>query len=94
MEVHKPDGEVVDLSPRVTALVDRRELSWGGGIRWLFWGNHSFILGPLADGSTRLLHTEVFTGMVPRWVPLHGIEEGYRGMNDALKRYLENDRDQ
>lgn len=88
LTIHKPDGETVQLKPRITAWSDT-EISWGGGIRWLFWGNHRFLIEAIDDNRTRLVHDELFTGIALRFIPLHGIEEGYNAMNQALKRYVE-----
>ena len=63
VRVSRPDGKVVDV-PHVEVFEARpgEALVWGGGIRWIFRGEHRFDLTPTASGGTRLAHTEEFTG--------------------------------
>jgi hypothetical protein len=89
LELHKPNGERVEIEPRVLRLDPGRVLVWGGGIRGLFFGEHEFLLQPLDDGGTRLIHREDFRGLAVPFASLDAIEEGYRLMNTALKRRAE-----
>jgi len=88
VEIAKPNGEIVTIKPRVLRMVTGRELTWGGGIKWVFQGEHRFIL-ETTDTGTRLIHSEDFEGFAVRYASLDSIEEGYELMNSALKRYLE-----
>lgn len=66
-----------------------RELAWGGGIRGIFFGEHVFRLESGGEGVTRLIHEETFSGFAVPFVSLDAIEDGYRGMNVALKARVE-----
>lgn len=88
VEIHKPNGDQVTIRPHVLRLERGRELTWGGGPRRIFRGEHTFIVEPTATG-TRLIHSEVFSGFAVRFASLDSIEEGYTAMNLALKRHLE-----
>jgi hypothetical protein len=89
VEVHKPNGEEVTLKPHVLRFEPERELTWGGGIRGLFYGEHVFLLEEAAGGGTHLIHKEDFTGPAVQFVPLEAIDEGYAQMNEALKVWVE-----
>jgi hypothetical protein len=88
VDIHKPNGERVKIKPRVLRMEPLRELTWGGGIAGVFWGEHRFVLEPSRDGI-RLIHSEDFTGFAVRYAGLDAVEEGYVLMNDALKSYVE-----
>lgn len=87
--IHKPDGNVVEIDPQVRRIIPRRELTWGGGIRHLFTGEHVFLLETVDTNKTRLIHKEQFRGILIPFAKLEGIEEGYMVMNAALKREVE-----
>ncbi len=53
LTIHKPDGKVVRIRPRVREVSPERRLVWGGGVRGLFRGEHVFELKPLGPGCTR-----------------------------------------
>jgi hypothetical protein len=89
VDVHKPNGEDVTVKPRLLRFEPNRELTWGGGIRGLFYGEHVFLLEPAGPNRTRLIHKEAFKGLLVRFVPLEAIDEGYKRMNQALKAYVE-----
>lgn len=50
--------------PTVTVATPGQELRWVGtlGIKQLFHGQHSFVLSPNHDGTTRLTNHEEFSG--------------------------------
>lgn len=89
VHVEKPNGEAVTVHAHLMRIESNRELTWGGGIRGIFYGEHVFLLEALADGSTKLIHKEDFTGIAVRFVTLEAIDEGYALMNAALKTYVE-----
>ena len=94
VEVSPPGGRAMTFRPTVLAADSPRELRWLGKlwIRGLFDGEHSFQLQPIAGNRTRLLHTEVFRGlMVPLlWKQLQGpTSRGFEMMNQALKSRVE-----
>lgn len=92
VRVLRPDGARIDV-PHVSVLRARpgRELTWGGGIRGLFRGEHRFLLEPTPGGGARLRHEEDFDGLFVGFadLPPEVLTEGYRRMNQALKAYLE-----
>lgn len=88
VEIDKPNGERLTIRPRVLRMEADRELTWGGGPRGIFHGEHTFVLEPSGNG-TRLVHSEVFKGLAVRFASLGSIEDGYNLMNRALKDYVE-----
>ena len=64
-----PGRRATTFRPTVTAADPVRRFEWLGrlGIPGLFDGRHRFDLEPLADGRTRLVHSEEFRGVL---VPL------------------------
>ncbi len=77
---------------RVTMLEvsHARRLAWRGGVTGCLTGEHEFLLYAEANG-TRLVHREVFRGVLSRFVPLNlqqSLEKQYAMMDHALHRYL------
>jgi hypothetical protein len=89
VELHKPNGERVHIEPHVIRLTPDEELTWGGGIKGIFFGEHVFLLEPGERAGTRLVQKETFSGIAVPFVPLDAIEEGYNLMNRALKARAE-----
>jgi len=89
LEIHKPNGDRVYISPHVTRLETARILSWGGGIPGIFRGEHVFELQALDEQHTRLLHFEEFSGFAVPFASLEAIEAGYKQMNQSLKTRAE-----
>jgi hypothetical protein len=91
VEVIRPDGKQVSIPPHLLRIVQDRELSWGGGIRGIFHGEHRFLLSPTASGGTLLEHNEDFSGIAIGFadLPPDVIAEGYQLMNRALKARAE-----
>ena len=58
-------------------------------IRFLFTGEHVFLLEPMGEEKTRLIHKEKFEGIFIPFAKLDAIEEGYDLMNRALKERME-----
>lgn len=88
-----PGGRSVTVKPTVTEVAPARTLEWLGrlGPRGLFDGRHRFELRASPNG-TRLIHHEVFTGvLVPFFA--RSLDErtagGFVAMNVALKRRAE-----
>lgn len=66
-----------------------RWLRWRGhvGAPWLASGDHSFTIEPLADGRSRLVQRETFTGALPwltRRLLAREAQRGFDAMNRAL----------
>ena len=89
VRIHKPNGERVEIEPRVMRVVPREELTWGGGVKGIFFGEHLFLLEATEGDATKLVHKEDFTGFAVPFASLDAIEEGYDGMNQALKERAE-----
>lgn len=87
--INKPNGETVEIQPHVMRLVPLTELTWGGGIKGIFFGEHVFLLSSLGESRTRLVHKERFSGIAVPFASLESIEEGYDLMNRALKERVE-----
>jgi hypothetical protein len=89
-----PNGRGMTFRPRVTALEPARELRWLGrlGVPGIFDGEHRLVIEPLADGRTKLRHSESFRGVL---VPMlaksldTGTRAGFEAMNRALKARVE-----
>jgi hypothetical protein len=86
-------GRPMTFKPRVTVVEPDQHLEWLGtmGIPGIFDGRHSFTLTPLAEGGTRLVQAEDFSGAL---VPFTGkllnkTEAGFQAMNAALLARLE-----
>lgn len=88
VNITKPNGERVTIKPHVIRVECERELTWGGGIRGLFYGEHRLLLEPAGSG-TRLIHSEDFRGLAVRFAGLDAVEEGYELMNRALRSRVE-----
>jgi hypothetical protein len=91
IHIRRPDGEEIDVPPHMHTIVADREISWGGGVRGVFYGEHRFLLEPRAAGATHLQHDEDFWGVAVRFTNISEavLTEGYEGMNQALKTYVE-----
>lgn len=87
--LHKPNGEVVHIDPHVMRIIPLQELTWGGGIKGIFHGKHTFLLEETDRGYTKLVQKESFTGFATPFASPDSIEEGYSLMNQALKARAE-----
>jgi hypothetical protein len=87
--LHKPNGEVVHIDPHVMRIIPLQELTWGGGIKGIFHGKHTFLLEETDHGYTKLVQKESFTGFAIPFASLDSIENGYSLMNQALKERAE-----
>ncbi len=89
--VTRPDGKEVKVPPHMMRIVENKEITWGGGVRGIFYGVHSFLLEPQSNGKTLLKHNEDFSGFAVGFadLPPDVIAEGYHQMNMALKYRLE-----
>jgi len=89
VEIHKPNGQKVEIEPYVMELEKNKKLTWGGGISGVFKGVHVFELISVNENKTTLIHRERFSGIVIPFASLDTIEEGYLLMNEALKMKVE-----
>ena len=89
VHISKPNGETPTVHPHMLRMEPKSELTWGGGMHGVFYGEHVFLLEETPTGGTHLIHKEDFTGIAVHFASLDTIEEGYNQMNEALKAYLE-----
>lgn len=86
----KNSSKGMTFQPTVLQVNPPVRFAWRGRflIPGLFNGTHEFILDPLTQGGTRLVHKETFRG---RLVPLlggmfKGTDQGFVSMNLALEK--------
>jgi hypothetical protein len=84
----------MSFRPTVTVATPGQELRWAGtlGVKQLFHGQHSFILSPNHDGTTRLTNREEFSGVLAALTrPLLRTpkNDGYAAFNKGLKQRVE-----
>jgi hypothetical protein len=90
-----PGQSRMTFAPTVLAATPEQELRWLGtaGNRWIFAGEHYFLLKPTPDGETSLIHGEQFSGilapLIMRGRMLEATKDGFLAMNVALKRRSE-----
>ncbi len=89
--VSRPDNKEVKVPPHMIRIKANEEISWGGGIKGIFYGEHTFLLQTQANGKTLLKQNEDFSGLAVGFadLPPDVIAEGYQKMNMALKNKLE-----
>ncbi|MHB1605770.1 MAG: SRPBCC family protein [Leptospirales bacterium] len=92
--VQLPGRRPMSFSPTLVALVPEREIRWLGtfGVATLFAGEHFFLLIPQVNGTTRLKHSERFTGILPAFMGQKWYERvrcQFESMNQALKQRAE-----
>lgn len=92
VRVHRPDDQIIDVPHvKILRLVPDREITWGGGINYIFKGEHVMRLEDTKEGHTKLIHNEDFKGAFIGFADLPPLilTEGYERMNRALKNYAE-----
>ena len=91
--IQPPGASAMTFTPVVKVMQPQQELKWlgSGPIKGLFDGEHSFVLEAQADGSTRFIHSEKFTGILIGFMKkmLDNTEVGFQQMNEALKKECE-----
>ena len=92
--IHAPNNKPMAFKPLVLAYTPSKEFKWIGHlwIKGLFDGEPRFELLENSDGSTTLVQSEKFTGLlVPLFKSMLGKDtlEGFRLMNEALKKRVE-----
>ena len=91
ISVRTPSGKERNYEPNITRFEVGRELGWVGK-SLLLRGEHSFVLQPTSSESSRLSHSEVFSGLLSNFFGKNtekDIAEGFKRMNEALKRRAE-----
>src|SRR5918911_4648575 len=68
VEIAPPGGRAMTFKPTLLAVQPERELRWLGRlfVRGLFDGEHRFELEPVAEGRTRFVQSERFSGVLVR----------------------------
>jgi hypothetical protein len=90
----RPPGKfAITMRPTLVAVTPERELRWLGHliVSGIVDGEHFFLLEPLAEDRTRLIHGENFSGLL---IAVMGgmfaaVEAGFEAMNTALKQKTE-----
>ncbi len=75
------------IAVRLVTVRPQEELAWQGGIPGVMEGRHGFRIEPHGEG-TRLVHTEVFSGVLAPVVVrlIRGqLGKGYRRLNQGLR---------
>jgi hypothetical protein len=92
----RPPGSdrIMNFKPRVLKVVDEREFRWLGRLiaPGLFDGEHYFKLEPIGTTRVRLVHGEVFSGLLvglAKGSLLKSTTRGFDEMNSALRRRVE-----
>jgi len=94
IQLRPPGGKTITVRPTLLAAEPGREFRWRGRflIPGLFTGEHFFRLERMHQGNTRLVHGELFSGLLvkPMQSFLNGAtREGFIAMNEALKQRAE-----
>lgn len=95
LRIVPPGQSGMTVNPTVLVATPERELRWVGTFmgRWIFSGEHYFLLDRAEDGATRFTHGERFSGLLAPLIMsgrmLAATERGFVAMNDALKRQSE-----
>ena len=88
-----PGKSGMRFKPTLLTVRPDRELRWLGRllIPGVFDGEHYFLLEPIAEGRTRLMQGEKFSGVLVGLLSgtLSATEAGFKAMNAALKREAE-----
>ena len=93
VRIAPPEGRAMTFKPIVQEVEEARELRWLGRflLPGLFDGEHSLRIEPLADGRSRFVQSERFSGLL---VGLFGSTldktvRGFEQMNEELRRRVE-----
>ena len=89
--VETPAGKKRKYEPTVTRVDQNRELRWTGK-SWILNGEHIFAIEQPQEGRVRLLHRELFNGLLTSFFGKsfdRDIKQGFEAMNNALKERAE-----
>jgi hypothetical protein len=93
VSIKPPDGNEMTFKPQVLVLEQNRELRWKGKlfIKGIFDGEHFFKIESLGDHSTRLIHGEIFSGVLVSLLGnmLEKTKDGFQLMNESMKQECE-----
>jgi hypothetical protein len=92
-QIAPPGGRAMTFKPTVLTAEPGRELRWLGRllVPGLFDGEHRFRLEPIANGRTRFVQSERFSGILVGLLrkTLERTQLGFEQMNAALKQRVE-----
>lgn len=93
VSMRPPGGKGMTFKPVILKFEPNREFRWKGKllVKGLFDGEHFFILEPVGESQTRLVHGEIFSGILVGMVKgtLDKTWDGFILMNNALKMECE-----
>ncbi|KAB2940904.1 MAG: SRPBCC domain-containing protein [Hyphomicrobium sp.] len=95
VQIGAPGQAAMTFKPTVLAASPDSELRWLGTLmgRWMFAGEHYFLLEPISPRTTRFTHGERFSGLLApllmRGRTLEATQQGFIAMNEALKQRAE-----
>lgn len=93
VSIKPPEGTQMSFTPVVLNFEPKKELRWKGklGMKGIFDGEHYFQLIHHADGSTKFIQGEKFSGILVPLMPkaLKKTKEGFEQMNKAIKEECE-----
>jgi hypothetical protein len=93
VEIAPPGGRALTFKPTVISALPNRELAWLGRflVPGLVDGEHRFQIEELADGRTRLVQSERFSGVLVGAIrkTVRKTEAGFAEMNAAVKARVE-----
>jgi hypothetical protein len=86
-----PGRTPMSVTPHLLVVAPERELRWKGrlGVPGLFDGEHAFVLSTLADGRTRLDHSEQFAGLllpIAKGMVYERTVQSFHALNAALAK--------
>jgi hypothetical protein len=91
VRIAPPGQAAMTFEPTVLVAEPARELRWVGTAmtRWIFAGEHYFVLDQIGPSATRLTHGETFSGilapLIMRGSMLAATKQGFAAMNEQLK---------
>ena len=91
INVKTPSGATRTYDPKVTKAEPDKELRWVGKIPGIVSGEHIFIIEQIGADRVRLVHKEVFGGLLSSFFggSISDIQAGFEQMNQALKKRAE-----
>lgn len=94
-KIAPPEGQSMVFTPIVLAFTPNKEFRWIGKlwIKGLFDGDHKFELIDNQNGTTTLIHSEKFggilVGLFEKMID-NNTKKGFEQMNEQLKKRVEN----
>ena len=94
VRIEPPGAKAMTFKPIVITYQENKEMSWQGKLMFtgIFDGEHKFRLIDSGNGTTTLIQSEIFKGLL---VPLFGkiietnTKNGFEAMNKKLKEVAE-----